>query len=88
MTYTSAKLSPHKISLRSLLRGTPITLRGQAPDKTQLTEQGGKLKAERIGAFALARLRIGPDDSAIGIFEVFPRLLPSVIVLPFYNGNT
>ena len=64
------------------------SLRGQAPDKTQLTEQGGKLKAERIGAFALARLRIGPDDSAIGIFEVFPRLLPSVIVLPFYNGNT
>ena len=68
--------------------GNPDTRRGQAPDKTQLTEQGGKLKAERIGAFALARLRIGPDDSAIGIFEVFPRLLPSVIVLRFYNGNT
>ena len=45
--------------------GNPDTRRGQAPNKTQLTEQGGELNAERIGAFALSRLRIGPDDSAI-----------------------
>lgn len=27
--------------------GNPDTLRGQAPDKTQITEQGGKLKVEK-----------------------------------------
>ena len=42
--------------------------RGQAPDKTQLTEQGGKLKAERIGAF-VDRLQIVPKILLYSIFQ-------------------